>query len=305
MVNDLSQLSIEERSNVEERKLTILQDYQQYMEDHPELRQVLNDFICAVLTEKPKNMYKFARYWFSLSLPPLDAISTAGSNKPQISKGDELKQTLEDVKRIATRRLLARVYSSIDTNADEKVTKTEFEQSKLYAVWPPELWVRMDTDANGGVTPTEFFAFMRMIEADEGKANFHNTVADFVHTAGLNVMDMLPPPDSGTIMAKVKALDKTKVRDYLFKAAVHQGSGEKQREFIWKKEMQFSAIGQLMLPFWSAMDADENGKISLKEWHDFFEKIEASALGQEMAEDGESLLVDMFIDGGYDVNDVV
>merc|ERR1712054_212646 len=91
---DLEKLSIEERSNVEERKLTILRDYHQYMGDHPELRQVLNDFTCAVLTDKPKNIYKFARYWFSMSLPPLDPMSTAGS-KAKTPAPEAEEQTLD------------------------------------------------------------------------------------------------------------------------------------------------------------------------------------------------------------------
>jgi len=69
--------------------------------------------------------------------------------------------------------------------------------------------------------------------------------------------------------------------------------------------MQHSRIGQLMLPFWSQLDADENGKITNKEWDDFFEKANSSELGQDMLAKGESLLVDLFVDGGYDINDVV
>merc|ERR1711988_1685132 len=147
VADDLSKLSIEERSNVEERKLTILKDYQQYMGDHPELRQVLNDFTCAVLTEKPRNVYKFARYWFYMSLPPLDPMSTAGS---RAGKGqDQEAQTLEHVKRVATRRLLSRVYTTIDTDANHACTKKEFESSPFYKVWPEVIWTRMDEDANG------------------------------------------------------------------------------------------------------------------------------------------------------------
>merc|ERR1711907_856148 len=107
---DLEKLSIEERSNVEERKLTILKNYQQYMGDHPELRQVLNDFTCAVLTDKPKNIYKFARYWFSMSLPPLDPMSTAGSKAKTPGPQEAESQTLDHIRRVSTYRLLARVY---------------------------------------------------------------------------------------------------------------------------------------------------------------------------------------------------
>ena len=47
-----------------------------YSSQHQSPLQVLNDFICAVMTEKPKNIFKFARYWFSMSLPPLDVVAS-------------------------------------------------------------------------------------------------------------------------------------------------------------------------------------------------------------------------------------
>lgn len=225
-------------------QLTILSDYQTYMQDHPELRQVLNDFICAVLTEKPKNVYKFARYWFSLSLPPLDAVSTAGSKaKTPAPDADAVpEQTLEHIMRIAPHRLLSRIYATIDSNADARCSKKEFECSPLYGVWPENIWSRMDTDTDGTVSPIEFFAFMRTVEADEGKAKFHETVANFVWEADIHVMDLLPPSDG--IKEKLKAVDEAKLRDYLFKAAIHQGSGEQERDFVYRKEMQHSKIGR-------------------------------------------------------------
>jgi len=297
--SDLSKLSIEERSNVEERKLTILKDYHQYMEDHPELRQALNDFVCAVLTNKPKNIYKFARFWFAMSLPPLDTLSTAGSKAK--TPGPQEVQTLEHIKRVATHRLLARIYASIDINQDTVCTKAEFVESPFYHVWPEVIWERMDANDNGQVTPAEFFAFMRSVEADEGKAKFHETVCDFVFEANLNIMDLLPPADG--LKQRVKECDPVKLQEYLFTAAIHHGE-EEGRDFIHRKEMQYSRIGQLMLPFWAQLDADENGKITLAEWNTFFTQAAESALGQEMAAAGESLVVDLFIDGGYDIADV-
>merc|ERR1711934_25174 len=300
---DLEKLSIEERSNVEERKLTILKDYQQYMGDHPELRQVLNDFTCAVLTDKPKNIYKFARYWFSMSLPPLDPMSTAGTLRKTPAPVEET-QTLEHIARVSTYRLLARVYATIDSDCDTTCTKKEFECSPLYGVWPEVIWQRMDADANGSVTPTEFFSFMRSVEADEGKAKFHERVTKFVWEADIDVMDLLPPSNAAELKKAVAAVDPAKLQAYLFKAAIHQGTSSEERNFIYRKEMQHSKIGQLMLPFWGQLDADENVKVSHAEWDAFFEKASSSELGQEMAANGENILVDLFINGGYDINDV-
>merc|ERR1712031_85598 len=74
----MENLSMEERSNLEERKIHIMQNYKNYMVQHPELRQTLNDFITACLAERPDNIYKFARYWFANSLPPLAPLTTDG-----------------------------------------------------------------------------------------------------------------------------------------------------------------------------------------------------------------------------------
>jgi len=297
--SDMSNLSIEERSNVEERKLTILKDYNQYMEDHPELRQALNDFACAVLTDKPKNIYKFARYWFSMSLPPLDPLSTAAT-MPKASEPEE--QTIEMVKTVATHRLLARVYSTIDCNADERCSKKEFETSVLYGVWPEAVWARMDVNNDGFVTPIEFFDFMRTVEADEGKSKFHDSVANNVWEAGIDVQDLMPPVEG--LKERVKAVDEAKLRDYLFKSAIHLTSGEPDRQHITKRELQYSRIGQEILPFWSRLDADADNKITQKEWNRFFEQAMELDLGKELAASGDSLVVDLFIHAGYDINDV-
>lgn len=45
------------------------QQYVEYLERHPELRHVLNDFVTAVLMEKPDDVYTFAQRHF-LALRP-------------------------------------------------------------------------------------------------------------------------------------------------------------------------------------------------------------------------------------------
>ena len=39
----------------------IKKEHQDYMKKHPELREILNDFMSTVLLEKPKNVYEFAQ----------------------------------------------------------------------------------------------------------------------------------------------------------------------------------------------------------------------------------------------------
>merc|ERR1712195_167490 len=82
MEEAMESLNMEERSNLEERKHEIQKEYKAYMVEHPELRQALNDFLTALLAERPDNIYKFARYWFSTSLPPLRPLTAKPPKAP-------------------------------------------------------------------------------------------------------------------------------------------------------------------------------------------------------------------------------
>lgn len=43
--------------------------HREYVARHPELRSILNDFVSAVLTEKPADVVEFARQHFALYRP--------------------------------------------------------------------------------------------------------------------------------------------------------------------------------------------------------------------------------------------
>merc|ERR1712224_96655 len=134
---------------------------------------------------------------------------------------------------------------------------------------------------------------MRSVEADEGKAKFHETVCSFINDADINIMDMLPAVGGAEELRKmVEAKGEEKLRAYLFKAAIHQGSGDHDRDFIYRKEMQYSKIGQQMLPFWDQLDTDQSGKISVQEWNSFWDKAQNSATHKSLGvEDCKGLLV--------------
>lgn len=126
-------------------------------------------------------------------------------------------------------------------------------------------------------------------------------MATFVWEAGIDVKDMLPA--SGDMRSQILALDEAKVQAYLFRAAIHQ-DGDTERTYIKKQEMQHSKVGQMLLPFWSQLDSDPDSKVTEVEWNQFFENLKKSELGKELAMEGHSLIVDLFVDGGYDIGDV-
>mmetsp|Transcript_29976 Transcript_29976/g.48433 ORF Transcript_29976/g.48433 Transcript_29976/m.48433 type:complete len:264 (+) Transcript_29976:76-867(+) len=50
---------------MEDRKEALLKESHLYLESHPELRQILNDFVSACLIHKPKDVVGFARDYFA------------------------------------------------------------------------------------------------------------------------------------------------------------------------------------------------------------------------------------------------
>ena len=60
-----ARLTFEELSQLNERKLELKRQHQQYMEKHPEITRILADFMCAALLEKPEDPFVFAEQHFT------------------------------------------------------------------------------------------------------------------------------------------------------------------------------------------------------------------------------------------------
>merc|ERR1711976_362207 len=75
-------------------KSGIRKDYAKYFKKHPEIRQVLNDFLSSLLLHKPENTYTFAKDYFKFydqhqeaeSLKPLVVVGPSGSGKGTLIK---------------------------------------------------------------------------------------------------------------------------------------------------------------------------------------------------------------------------
>ncbi len=104
--------------------------------------QVLNDFTCAVMTNKPKNIYKFARFWFTMSLPPVPLVNS-GETTNVAATPDVGSQSLEQIMSISVHRLLAHVYRTIDVDQDTQCTMAELERSPFHNIWPQNTWTEM------------------------------------------------------------------------------------------------------------------------------------------------------------------
>lgn len=48
------------RTYFKDVKAEIKRDHSKYLAKHPELREILNDFLTTVMLEKPKDVYEYA-----------------------------------------------------------------------------------------------------------------------------------------------------------------------------------------------------------------------------------------------------
>eukprot|EP00441_Pelagodinium_beii_P042254 CAMPEP_0197647488 /NCGR_PEP_ID=MMETSP1338-20131121/25532_1 /TAXON_ID=43686 ORGANISM="Pelagodinium beii, Strain RCC1491" /NCGR_SAMPLE_ID=MMETSP1338 /ASSEMBLY_ACC=CAM_ASM_000754 /LENGTH=76 /DNA_ID=CAMNT_0043221299 /DNA_START=61 /DNA_END=291 /DNA_ORIENTATION=+ len=55
----------EQQEKLELREEELLQEHSAYLEQHPELRQVLNDFMSSVLLHRPEQVFEFTREYFT------------------------------------------------------------------------------------------------------------------------------------------------------------------------------------------------------------------------------------------------
>mmetsp|Transcript_113337 Transcript_113337/g.315524 ORF Transcript_113337/g.315524 Transcript_113337/m.315524 type:complete len:93 (-) Transcript_113337:207-485(-) len=55
----------EQQEKLELREEELKQEHTQYLEQHPELRQLLNDFMSSVLLHRPEHVFDFAQEYFS------------------------------------------------------------------------------------------------------------------------------------------------------------------------------------------------------------------------------------------------
>jgi guanylate kinase len=70
-------------------KAEIKKEHSNYIAKHPELREILNDFLSTVMLEKPSNIYDYAQQYFSyyniendkVLMNPLVISGPSGSGK--------------------------------------------------------------------------------------------------------------------------------------------------------------------------------------------------------------------------------
>ncbi|GMH54491.1 hypothetical protein TrRE_jg5498 [Triparma retinervis] len=69
-------LTLQEISDLNNRKLEIKRQHAEYVEGHPEIKEMLNDLMSAILLEKPSNVFHFASSHFA-ELSPHNALTVS------------------------------------------------------------------------------------------------------------------------------------------------------------------------------------------------------------------------------------
>lgn len=69
---EAEELTFQEIQQLNDRKNELKRSYSEYVRAHPEIRSLLNDFMCAVLMEKPEDIFEFAHNHFGAMQPPRD-----------------------------------------------------------------------------------------------------------------------------------------------------------------------------------------------------------------------------------------
>uniref|UniRef100_A0A7S3UUW8 guanylate kinase n=1 Tax=Heterosigma akashiwo TaxID=2829 RepID=A0A7S3UUW8_HETAK len=85
-------LTHEEIAQLNERKAELKAQHMAYVEDHPEIKTLLNDFVCACLLEKPDNILNFAREHFANMKPKMEGLQPLVVAGPSgVGKGTIIK----------------------------------------------------------------------------------------------------------------------------------------------------------------------------------------------------------------------
>ncbi|GMI09262.1 hypothetical protein TrVE_jg5802 [Triparma verrucosa] len=82
-----SALTFSEISDLNARKKAIKASHAAYVQEHPEIKSMLNDFMSACLLEKPNNIYSFAVSHFSDLAPHHSHVLTSSGPTPLVLSG--------------------------------------------------------------------------------------------------------------------------------------------------------------------------------------------------------------------------
>lgn len=119
------------------REKSLAKAHQEYLDDHPEIRQLLNDFISTALVEQPVDVFEFAREHFKGTATEVDETAEleqqqegsegAGGDDVDAADLDELDALADASASTDLRAYLKQVFESIDANGDGEISAAELK----------------------------------------------------------------------------------------------------------------------------------------------------------------------------------
>lgn len=161
------------------RETALAKQHAEYLEDHPEVKKILADFISSALAEQPPDVFEFARDHFKGTAFPVD--EEQGEDDPDEASGGQAAADLDDLDdleemgsagRTELTAYLKTLFESIDKDGSGTISKAELdkkmkEDSQLQTLLEAaggdgSMFVleQLDLDGDGEVTWMEFEAML-------------------------------------------------------------------------------------------------------------------------------------------------
>ena len=99
-------------------------EHNNYLEDHPEVRRLLNDFVSQALVEQPADVFAFARDFFKGTAHAVHEPSE-DADLAEPGDQDDLEGMLEDDGNSELRAYLKSVFESMDQDGNGELSKSE------------------------------------------------------------------------------------------------------------------------------------------------------------------------------------
>jgi len=167
------------------------------------------------------------------------------------------KHEIAQVVEHKTAELVGTLFALVDSNANGRVTKKEVAMSVLGESMTP-YWGRLDGDADGSVSSSEFLSFFRLVQASCKPSQFQGWVSNMVHEAKVDV--------SGLVSATMKEQAEAK-------AALEAKQKAKAKADADKQAQKLLAAGVL-----------KQGELDIQQgrfwysWHSYTFQLTASGL---------------------------
>jgi Ca2+-binding EF-hand superfamily protein len=111
--------------SVQAREAALKKEHTAYLDEHPEVKRLLNDYVAAALVEQPADVFAFAREHFRGTATAVDEF-VADDEGADPDDQDDLDDMLEEAEAGSELRVyLKSVFDAIDTDGSGSISQAE------------------------------------------------------------------------------------------------------------------------------------------------------------------------------------